>query len=471
MKFKFTTPFTDKKKKHNIPVVLLKAGNFETWLKKQKPHVKMLCEQTGFKGQPERAMIVRNAKGELESVVVAIRTPCSAYDTGGAVNAIRAALVKKYIHNATFYFTGENIKGVELENAHIGWGFACYQFDTYKPKITENPQLVWSKGVDKKRVQTTIESVHFLRDLVNAPANDMGPDEIESAARQIAGRAKATVKTIKDKELLKKNFPMIFTVGDGSDRRPRLIEINWGNPKHKKVTLVGKGVAFDTGGLNLKPTSAMALMKKDMGGAAHVLALGHMIMTLKLPVRLRILVAAVENSVSGRAFRPGDILRSRKGLTIENTNTDAEGRLILADALTYACEDKPDLIIDFATLTGSARAGLGPDIPAVFTNNEALGEKLKRLSFIADDPVWPMPLWRPYKKLMDSPVADMVNSTSVPGDLVYSALFLEQFLTGGPDWLHLDVYAWEHTGRTGRPRGGADTGMRAVYNLLEEKYG
>ena len=214
----------------------------------------------------------------------------------------------------------------------------------------------------------------------------------------------------------------------------------------------------------------MALMKKDMGGAAHALALGRLIMVLKLPVRLRILIPAVENAIGGNAFRPGDILQSRKGLTVENTNTDAEGRLILADALTYACEEKTDLIVDFATLTGSARAGLGPDIPPVFSTNDSLAEKLKSLSFKIGDLVWPMPLWRPYKKIIESPVANLLNSASVPGDLIFSALFLEQFLTGNPDWLHLDIYAWEHSGRPGRPRGGADTGLRAVLALMEDRY-
>ncbi len=466
---KFSSPFTDKKAKNHLPVVLVKSGNFPAWLKKQKPHVKKICAQTGFIGQSDKAVIIRDSRGALESIVVGIKTPCGVYDSAPAIGALRAALTKDLIQSSTFYFSGEPLKGIELENAHTGWGLACYAFDTFKP-TGQGANLVWSKGVNKKRVLATVESTHLLRHLVNAPANIMGPDEIESAARFVAGKHKATVKTITDQELVKKNFPLVFAVGDGSDRRPRVIDIGWGNPNNPKVTLVGKGVAFDTGGLNLKPTSAMTLMKKDMGGAAHVLGLGNMIMALELPIRLRILIAAVENSVSGRSFRPGDIFKSRKGITIENTNTDAEGRLILADALTYACEDKPELIIDFATLTGSARAGLGPDIPPVFTNVDSLGESLKKLSFSIDDPVWPMPLWTPYKKLMDSPVADMVNSTNVPGDLIFSAVFLQQFLTGTPDWLHLDVYAWEQTGRPGRPRGGADTGMRAVFALLEQRY-
>ncbi len=466
---KFTLPFTDKKAKHHVPVVLIRQGEFDEWLKKQKPHVKKICEQTGFKAQPDRPAIVRNSGGEIESILVGIKAKCGVYDTASAIATIRTALTKDIIKAASFYFDGDTLKGIELENAHIGWGKANYTFDTFKPG-GETAKLFWSKGVNKKRVMAVVESTHLVRNLVNAPANIMGPDEMEEAVRIVARKHKATVKTIHDQDLVKKNFPLVFAVGDGSDRRPRIIDLSWGDSKNPKVTLVGKGVAFDTGGLNLKPTSAMALMKKDMGGAAHVLALGNMIMAIGLPVRLRILIAAVENSVSGRAFRPGDIFKSRKGITIENTNTDAEGRLILADTLTYACEDKPKLIIDFATLTGSARAGLGPDIPPIFSNDDSLADSLKKLSFDVDDPVWPMPLWSPYKKLMDSPVADMVNSTNVPGDLIFSAVFLQQFLTGAPDWLHLDCYAWEQTGRPGRPRGGADTGLRAVFSLLEQRF-
>jgi leucyl aminopeptidase len=467
--FKFTSPYADKKKSRHIPVILLKTDHFPAWLKKQKPHVKTICEQTGFKANAERILVVRDSRGGIESIVAGIRNPCSVYDTGAVVTGIRQFMTKDLIKSATFYFTGELLKRTELEYAYTGWGFGGYQFTAYK-NGAETPLLLWAKGLDKSRILTTVESIYFLRNLINAPANAMGPDELEEAARFIAKKNKAAVKTTTDRELLHKNFPLIHAVGDGSDRRPRLIDIEWGNPKHPLLTLVGKGVAFDTGGLNLKPTPAMALMKKDMGGAAHVLALGNLIMKLNVPVRLRILIAAVENSVSGRSFRPGDILKSRKGLTVENTNTDAEGRLILADALTYACEKKTDLIIDFATLTGSARAGLGPEIPPVFTNDDTLAEKLKKISFAIDDPVWPMPLWQPYRKLIESPVADLVNSTSIPGDLIFSALFLQQFLSGNPHWLHLDIYAWEHTGRSGRPRGGADTGLRAVLALIEDRY-
>ena len=464
----FTSPFLDKPRAKRIPIILVK--NFDEWLKKQNVQTKNFCAQIGFEGQLERALPLRNAKGELESVVITIAATCGVYDVSSVIASIKQSLNKSLLKTTSFYFAGETLKGAELNNAHLGWALGCYQFDIYKKGSSESPALLWSSGVDKARVKALAESIFLVRNLVNAPSNDLGPDELEDAARAVAKKFTAKINVTRDKELISKNFPLIYVVGQGSDRRPRLIDITWGNPKNPKVTLVGKGVCFDTGGLNIKPGAAMALMKKDMGGAAHALALGRLIMVLKLPVRLRILIPAVENAIGGNAFRPGDILQSRKGLTVENTNTDAEGRLILADALTYACEEKTDLIVDFATLTGSARAGLGPDIPPVFSTNDSLAEKLKSLSFKIGDLVWPMPLWRPYKKIIESPVANLLNSASVPGDLIFSALFLEQFLTGNPDWLHLDIYAWEHSGRPGRPRGGADTGLRAVLALMEDRY-
>ncbi|HOO82557.1 MAG TPA: leucyl aminopeptidase family protein, partial [Alphaproteobacteria bacterium] len=259
--------------------------------------------------------------------------------------------------------------------------------------------------------------------------------------------------------------------GKASPRAPRLIEMVWGNAKHPKVTLVGKGVAFDTGGLDIKPSSSMALMKKDMGGAAHVIGLAKLIMDHGLPVRLRVLIPAVENVVGGAAYRPSDIIKSRKGVFVENTNTDAEGRLILADALAYACEDKPELVVDYATLTGSARAGLGPDIPAMFSNNEEVAQDIQKLAKKTEDPVWNMPLWQPYRKYLDSSNADIINSTGQAGDGIYSALFLETFVEKDTDWVHLDCFSWEMSGRPGRPKGAADTGLRTVFAYLQGRFG
>lgn len=300
----------------------------------------------------------------------------------------------------------------------------------------------------------------------------MGPEELENATKILTEKHDVELKVIKDKALLTKNFPMIFDVGNASDRRPRLIDFHWGNPKHPKVTLVGKGVCFDTGGLDIKPSQFMITMKKDMGGAAHVLGLSHMIMSLNLPIRLRVLIPAIENSVSGNAYRPSDILKSRKGLSVEVGNTDAEGRLVLADALTYACEDNPELLIDFATLTGAARIALGHDLPALFSNNDKTAHKIQTMSAKAniDDAVWNLPLWQPYRKELDSPIAD-ISSTGGKAGATTAALFLQEFIDNNIEWIHMDIFAWEQNGKASRPKGGADTGMRAIFAFLEDRYG
>ncbi len=465
-----SSSFVSQKRKNDIPVIPITEKNFSTWLKKAAPAVRNAATQKAYKGSAGKILVIANAKGGVEKIIVGISTPVSIYDLAPLVAALRQNYSQDFIKGSSFSLQSALLKKEDVTNLSVGWALAGYEFSAYKKSSGKIPALVWDKKADKKRVEAVAEGIFLVRDLVTTPSNDMGPEEIEAAARKLAGRHKAKITVIKDKDLLTKNFPLVYAVGDGSPRRPRLIDFTWGNAKDPKVTIVGKGVAFDTGGLNLKPTAYMALMKKDMGGAAHALALAHLVMSAKLKVRLRVLIPAVENSVDGYSFRPGDVFKSRKGLTIENTNTDAEGRLILADTLTYACEDKPELLIDYATLTGSARAALGPDIPAMFSNNDSLAEKLKKLSFTAEDPLWPMPLWQPYQQRNNSPVADMQNSSGVPGDLMYSALFLERFLVGKPDWIHIDAYSWEHTGKAGRPRGGADTGLRAVFALLEEKY-
>jgi leucyl aminopeptidase len=469
--YEYKSPFTTKKSSQTIPVILLRESNFAAWVKSQPSALKKTCLESGFAAQPERSQAIRNIEGEIQSILHGIRSPCGIYDTAAAAIAARATFSAERLKSQTFAIDGPDLTAHDIYNACLGWGLACYRFDAYKKSSGGTPILIWPKNAPREKIQSDLRAIYFLRNLVNAPSNDMGPDELESAARHAAKNHGAKISVIQDKELLKQNFPLIYTVGRGSHRRPRLIDISWGNPKHPKLTLVGKGVCFDTGGLNIKPTASMALMKKDMGGAAHVLALGMLIMAAGLHVNLRILIPAVENSIGGDAFRPGDIIHSRKGLSVENTNTDAEGRLILADTLTYACEDKPDLLIDFATLTGSARAALGPDIPPFFTTDPEIVSLLQKISLAAEDPVWNMPLWKPYRKNIESPNADLLNSSGIPGDLIYSAVFLEQFLLNNQDWLHLDIYAWEHSGRPGRPKGGAETGLRSVFKLVEDRYG
>jgi leucyl aminopeptidase len=329
-----------------------------------------------------------------------------------------------------------------------------------------------TEGIDAAEVSRIALAVAAGRDLVNMPANDLGPDDIEEAARRIAERHGGSIRAIVGDDLLDEDLPMIHAVGRAADRAPRLIDLVWGDEAAPKVTIVGKGVAFDTGGLDIKPSSAMLLMKKDMGGAASALALAEMVMGGGLPVRLRILVPAVENAISGGSFRPGDVLRSRAGLTVEIGNTDAEGRLILADALTLADEEAPDLIVDFATLTGAARVALGPDLPPLYTADDALAVDMLRLGTAIHDPVWRLPLWRPYAKLLESKVADTnnVSSGGFAGSIT-AALFLARFVRAAKAYAHLDIYGWNPSAKPGRPEGGEVQGARLAYALLRERYG
>jgi len=314
-----------------------------------------------------------------------------------------------------------------------------------------------------------VEGVMLCRDLINTPSNDMGPAELEAAARKLAEQHGATIAVTSGEELVK-NFPLIHAVGMGSPRAPRLIDLSWGQDDNPAITLVGKGVCFDTGGLDIKPDSAMLNMKKDMGGAATALGLAHMIMSRGLKLRLRVLIPAVENSISGASFRPRDIYPSRKGITVEIGNTDAEGRLVLADALTLADETKPVLVADFATLTGAARVALGPDMPAFFTDDEGLAGELQGAATGESDPLWRLPLWRPYEKMLESKVADLNNvGTGGQAGAITAALFLRRFIAA-PSWLHLDVFAWSPAAKPGRPEGGDCQSARALYALLCARY-
>lgn len=465
-----TDSFLNNKRNRSITVYAIKKDELQSFLKKQNKETKALIEDLSFGAKSSEVLFLNNKSGQVSTVLCGLGDATELYGLAPAVQKITAAFDKKTLGKISFTLIKGNLKEDELVHLCAGWALSCYQFDAYKDKGKACPKMIWPSGVDKTHVQSLVESIMLIRDLINTPANHMGPDDLEAAARDLAKAHKATVKVIGDKAL-KKDFPLIFAVGDSSPRRPRLIDLTWGNAKHPKVTLVGKGVCFDTGGLDLKPSQYMALMKKDMGGAAHALGLARLIMGMKLPVHLRVLIPAVENAVSGVAFRPGDVFKSRKGLTVENTNTDAEGRLILADALTYACEDKPDIVFDFATLTGSARAALGQDIPAMFSNSDVIADNLCKASMAANDLVWPMPLWQPYRKLIESDIADLVNSAKTPGDLIYSALFLESFVESKTDWTHIDCFAWQSTSKPGQPAGGKDTGMRAVYAYLYDRYG
>ncbi|MDR6849823.1 leucyl aminopeptidase [Sphingomonas sp. BE270] len=358
--------------------------------------------------------------------------------------------------------------------AMLGWALAQHKFDRYRSDEVTTGARVLLTG-EPARIEETVrlaQAVASVRDLVNTAAADLGPAELEGEAEALAKAHGASV-TVTKSEALVKGYPMIHAVGQAAakGREPRLIELEWGNPAHPRIAIIGKGVCFDSGGLDIKPSSGMRLMKKDMGGAAHALALAGLVMAARLPVRLHLLIPAVENSIAGNAFRPGDVLRTRKGLTVENTNTDAEGRLVLGDAITRAAEETPTLILDFATLTGAARVALGPDLPATFANDDALAEALLAAGTAVYDPLWRMPLWDGYDDMLSSDIADMVNAPDGGfAGAVTAALFLRRFVPEGTPWAHFDTFAWRPSAKPGRPKGGEALGLRAAWAMLKARY-
>jgi leucyl aminopeptidase len=361
----------------------------------------------------------------------------------------------------------------DASEAMLGWMLGQYRYHEYlsEPKLTGPRVLLVKEPARIAMAALQAAATALVRDLVNRPAGDLGPNALEAEAKRIAKAHKAEV-TVTAGEPLEAGYPLIHAVGKAAAREhaPRLIELEWGDPRHPRIAIVGKGITFDTGGLDIKPSTGMRLMKKDMGGAAHALALAELIMAAHLPVRLHMLVAAAENSISGNAMRPGDIIKSRKGITVEIDNTDAEGRLVLADALTKAIEDKAELIIDFATLTGAARVALGPDLPAMFSNDDSVAIGLLAASKAATDPLWHMPLWAPYMEMLDSDIADTSNSGGGFAGAVTAALFLQKFVPDNVPWVHLDTFAWRPTSKPGRPKGGEALGLRAVFSYLAETY-
>ena len=347
----------------------------------------------------------------------------------------------------------------------VGWGMGGYKFEAYLSRVTDFPVLV----IDAERsaeITSIVEALHLCRNLINMPASDMGPANLEKAAVKLAKEYEAKISVTKGEALLGQNFPMIHAVGRAAHEAPRLVEFEWGDPSHPRLALIGKGITFDTGGVNIKSASGARIMKKDMGGAAHALALTKMIMANNLPIRLHCLVAIAENAISAGAYRPGDILTSREGLTVEIDNTDAEGRLVLADALTKAAEDEPVLMIDFATLTGAARVALGPTLPPFFSNRQNPVEGVLMQAEQQCDPIWHMPLWQPYNTMLSSPIADMKNSGGGFAGSVTAGLFLERFVKGRP-WMHFDVYGWNPSARGGHPKGGDMFAVRALYHWLK----
>lgn len=439
---------------------------------KHKP-LRETLKSRGFEALPGQILPVFDAKGQLHNIYVGVPRPLTNYALAGVLAALDKSIDAQTLAKLTLSITG-SMTSHDATCACIGYALGGYQFTNYKPKAKRVwPKLVWPATANKSFVKATLQAVFMARDAINTPANDMGPDELISLANDIAKAHQAKVQVTRG-ENLRKNFPMIHAVGRAADakRQPCLIDLRWGNPKHKRLTLVGKGIVFDTGGLDIKPSAGMLIMKKDMSGAAHMLALAHIIMSLKLPVNLRVLCPVAENSISGDAFRPKDILTSRKGSTIEIGNTDAEGRLVLADALTLACEDKPDLIVDMATLTGAAHVAVGHHLASLFVRNDKTANAILAASRETDDPLWRMPLWDGYRKALHSSIADL-NSTgdSTPAGSITAALFLDHFVDPGIDWVHIDFCAWEYAGRAGRPVGASEFAIYALTQYLKTRYG
>ena len=445
-----------------LPIWLVTESTWST-VSAQLPKVaQSFAKAQGFEGKAGSHCLLPDADGNLSGVVFGLAGEDSRQRDPFAVGKLPTILPEGAYRFAT--------DAPDAALATLAWLLGSYGFSRYRKRAEKSVRLVVPDGVDADEVTRITQAVFRSRDLVNTPTNDLGPDGIEAVARQVAEAHGAQFTSIVGDDLLKQNFPMIHAVGRASETAPRLIDFTWGDAHAPRVTLVGKGVAFDTGGLDIKTASSMLLMRKDMGGAAAALALADMIMGAKLPVRLRVLIPAVENSISSNAFRPGDILNSRKGITVEIGNTDAEGRLILADALALADEDKPDLVVDFATLTGAARVALGPELPPFYTDDEDLAAEIARTGMEVNDPVWRLPLWAPYQSQLDSKYADMNNTGGPMGGSITAALFLRRFVSDAKAHVHFDIFAWNPSTRPARPEGGEVQAARLMYALLKKRY-
>ncbi len=444
-----------------IPIHAVAADQYDSWLAGQAPRTKSWLASLNFKAEAGAYVALSGDDGALSAVVLGLGRGDDPWVTGS---------LAKSLPKGTYRIASVAGGPKDFPTwAALAWALGGYSFARYKTDATaQRAALSWPKDCDRAYVEHAVRGATLARDLVNTPAADMLPDALEHAARALAKEHGAAISVITGDELLAKNYPMIHAVGRASAVAPRLIDFSWG--QGPKVTLVGKGVCFDTGGLDLKPASAMALMKKDMGGSALVLGLAQMIMGLKLPVRLRVLIPAVENAVAGNAFRPGDVLKTRKGITVEIGNTDAEGRLVLADALTEAVAENPALLIDAATLTGACRVALGPDMPGIFTDDDQLAADALNAAKQTFEHLWRLPLHAPYRKMLDSKVADINNAGDSPfAGAVTAALFLKEFVPAGIPWLHIDTYAWNPADRPGRPAGGEALAQRALFALIKAR--
>jgi len=458
--------FAARADKNTIPITPVETEVFDAWLKGEPARIQRWVASSGFRALAGQVSFVSDGEGTLSRVLLGVDNHQGLWDYAGLPAQLPSG---RYEIDARMDRDGATA-------AATGWAIGGYRFDRYKTgekkPAGEMPVLVWPAKCDRGAARRMADATALVRDLINTPPEDMGPAELAAAARKLARQHKAKLAVTVGDALLKNNYPTIHAVGRASTRAPRLINLTWGRRDAPRVTLVGKGVCFDTGGLDLKSASGMLRMKKDMGGGAHVLGLAHMIMDAGLDVRLRVLVSAVENSVSGNAYRPSDVITTRKGITVEIGNTDAEGRLVMCDALAEADRESPALLADFSTLTGAARVAVGQEIAAYFCNDDTLAADIDAAAGPVRDPVWRMPLHRPYRRMLDSTVADINNvSEGGHGGAITAALYLQEFVSDSTPWVHFDIMAWNARMRPGRPIGGETQGLRALYAVIEKRFG
>ena len=440
-------------------LIAVSAATLDAMLKKLGKRAQAWAKAQDFRGDAGALCALPDADGAMKAVLVGV----------GRVDDVYALASLPQRLPAGDYALSRQGQALEAERVALGWALGSYQFSRYR-KPRREPARLAVDAATLKAVTPLAEAAGQVRDLINTPTEDMGPEELAGAVKALAKTHGARYREWVGDALLKANFPTIHAVGRASHRAPRLAELNWGK-QGPHLVIVGKGVCFDTGGLDIKAADGMRWMKKDMGGAAHAIALAGLVMQAKLPVRLTLLIPAVENAIAGNAFRPGEVIRTRSGLTVEIDNTDAEGRLILCDALAYGVENKPDLLLDFATLTGAARVALGPELPALFANRDDIADGLLAAGREAQDPLWRMPLWRPYLTMLESGIADLANSgASRHAGAVTAALYLERFVPDQVPWMHLDVYSWNDGDKPGKPRGGEAQGLRAYFDFLRKRY-
>lgn len=441
------------------PLLVIASSDYSAWLEKEDKLTQSWLTSLHYQGKGLQPLF-NTEDGHVSRYLVGVEDLNDYFALGNLATSLPSG----------DYYLANIDQPEQLAKLAFGFALGAYQFDRYKKAEKEKPHLYLADTDTLRTAKHWVTATTLVRDLINTPAGDMMPSQLAATATAIASECGAKVSQIVGDELLIQNYPMIHAVGRASVHHPRLIDIRWGNANNPKVTLVGKGICFDSGGLDLKPSSGMRTMKKDMGGSAHVLGLAYLIMSNQLPINLRVLIPAAENAVSGNAFRPGDVLKTRKGLTVEIENTDAEGRLVLCDALTEAVSEQPELVIDFATLTGACRIALGTELPGFFTNDKALAQELMSIGDNNNDPVWQLPLHQAYRSNLDSDVADLANAASDGyGGAITAALYLERFVENTP-WVHFDIMAWNRRKLAGRPVGGEAMGMRTVFEYLQKRF-